>query len=163
MSATAAQAGDGKAGGKRSLLVPILLGVILLLIIGGGGAGYYFYKQSGQKAAPVIPPPVFFPLDPFTVNLAGGGDDDSDAHYLHAGLTLKLANADTEHKLTEYLPEIRSRILLLMSAKKPEDLSTVAGKDQLAADIRHAIEQPFSKGGESVKIDGVLLTDFVIQ
>jgi len=162
MSATAAQAGDDKAGKKRSLLVPILLGVILLLIIGGGGAGFYFYKQAGQKAAPVIPPPVFFPLDPFTVNLAGG-DDDGDSHYLHAGLTLKLPNADAEHKLTEYLPEIRSRILLLMSAKKPDDLSTVAGKDQLASDIRHAIEQPFSKGGESVKIDGVLLTDFVIQ
>lgn len=162
MSSTTAPAAGDKAGGKSKLTM-ILLIVIVLLLVGGGGGGFYMYKQmNAPHKAPPAPPPVFFALDPFTVNLAGS-DDDSDTHYLHVGLTLKLTDAATQAKLTEYLPEIRSRILLLMSAKKPSDLATVAGKNQLSMDIRHAIEQPFAKGGEGVKVDGVLLTDFVIQ
>lgn len=167
MSATATQAGkgkgkeDGKGTGKKSPIVLILLVVIVLLAAGGGGAAFYFYKQAQHPAAPVIPPPVFFALDPFTVNLAG--DDSDDSHYLHIGLTLKLPDNETEHQLTTYLPEIRSRIILLLSSRKPSDLATVDGKNALSRDLRLTIDQPFARDGKSVKIDSVLLTDFVIQ
>ena len=165
MSATATQAGKGKEGGKdagkKSPIVLILIVVIVLLAAGGGGAAYYFYKQAQHPSAPVIPPPVFFALDPFTVNLMG--DDSDDSHYLHIGLTLKLPDQETEHQLTTYLPEIRSRIILLLSSHKPADLATVEGKNALSRDLRTAIDQPFARDGKSVKIDSVLLTDFVIQ
>jgi len=165
MSATATQAGKGKegkeAGKKKSPIVLILLVVIVLLAAGGGGAAFYFYKQAQHPAAPVIPPPVFFALDPFTVNLLG--DDSDDSHYLHIGLTLKLPDPETEHQLTTYLPEIRSRIILLLSSRKPADLATMDGKVALSKDLRTTIDQPFARDGKSVKIDSVLLTDFVIQ
>lgn len=165
MSATATQAGKGKESakdaGKKSPIVLILLIVIVLLAAGGGGAAFYFYKQAQHPAAPVIPPPVFFALDPFTVNLAN--DDSDDSHYLHIGLTLKLTDQETEHQLTTYMPEIRSRIILLLSSRKSSDLATLDGKNALSKDLRTAIDQPFARDGKSVKIDSVLLTDFVIQ
>ena len=165
MSATASQAGKGKdaakEGKKKSPIILILLVVIVLLAAGGGGAAFYFYKQAQHPAAPVIPPPVFFALDPFTVNLAS--DDSDDSHYLHIGLTLKLPDPEAEHQLTTYLPEIRSRIILLLSSHKAADLATTEGKNSLAKDLRATIDQPFARDGKSVKIDSVLLTDFVIQ
>lgn len=167
MSASSAPTVDGKAAGKRNPLVLILLAVIVLLAVGGGGAAYYFYKQASEHPGkPVAPPPVFYALEPFTVNLNGGDDGDSDGsdgHYLHVGLTLKIPNADTQHQLAAYLPELRSRILLLITARKPSDLATVKGKNKLSDDIRATIEQPFVKDGGSIKIDSVLFTDFVIQ
>lgn len=164
MSASAAQGGkEAKAG--KSKLVPILLVVILLLLAGGGGGGYFLYKRSSQPAVAVVPPPVFFALDPFTVNLASDPDSDSDSgdHYLHLGLTLKIGSAAEEHKLTEYLPEIRSHILLLLSSKKPSDLATVAGKQKLSDELRATIAKTFEHESNGPKVSGVLLTDFVIQ
>ncbi|MGI4984439.1 MAG: flagellar basal body-associated protein FliL [Janthinobacterium lividum] len=163
MSAVAAK-GAGKAEkaeGKKSPLLMILLVVIIVLLLGGGGAAFYFFKSAshGSTTAKVLPP-VFFPLDAFTVNLA---TDDGDAHYLHLGLTLKVEDEDATKSLTSYLPEIRSRILLLLSSKHPEDLSTVAGKNKLSEEIMKTVEQPFVKDGSHAKVNGVLFTDFVIQ
>ncbi|KKB64204.1 hypothetical protein WM40_06815 [Robbsia andropogonis] len=162
MSSSAAQGGKEVKTGK-SKLVPILIVLIVLLLAGGGGGGYFLYKRSSQPAVPVVPPPVFFALDPFTVNLATDPDSDGSDHYLHLGLTLKIGSADEEHKLTEYLPEIRSHILLLLSSKKPSDLATVAGKQKLSDELRTTIEKTFDHDSHAPKVSGVLLTDFVIQ
>ncbi|MGI4856686.1 MAG: flagellar basal body-associated protein FliL [Janthinobacterium lividum] len=165
MSAAAAK-GAGKAEkaeGKKSPLLLILLVVIIVLLLGGGGAAFYFFKSASHAAsAPAkAVPPVFFPLDAFTVNLAA--DDGGDTHYLHLGLTLKVEDEEATKNLTTYLPEIRSRILLLLSSKHAEDLSTVAGKNKLSDEIMKTVEQPFVKDGSHAKVNGVLFTDFVIQ
>lgn len=161
MSAAAAKGAVGKTEGKRSPLLLILLVVIVLLLVGGGGAAYYFLKVANHASAPAKAlPPVFFPLEAFTVNLA---TDDGDAHYLHLGLTLKVEDEEATKSLTAYLPEIRSRILLLLSSKHAEDLSTVAGKNKLSEEIMKTVEQPFVKDGSHAKVSGVLFTDFVIQ
>ncbi|MNS59068.1 flagellar basal body-associated protein FliL [compost metagenome] len=110
-------------------------------------------------AAPVIPPPIFVPLDAFTVNLKS---EDGD-RFLHTGLSLKVADAETQTRLAQYLPEARSRILLLLSARQPADLATVEGKRKLADDIRTTIAQPFATGLPAQRVLDVLFTSFVVQ
>lgn len=61
------------------------------------------------------------------------------------------------------MPEIRSRILLALSNKQPEDLETVDGKRALAQELKLLVEQPTQPGNRSVKIDDVLFTEFVVQ
>jgi flagellar FliL protein len=74
-------------------------------------------SSATAKAEPPPPPaPVFFPLDTFTVNL---GDAD---RVLYVGITLRLKDEATRSRLNDYLPEVRSRLLLLFSR---QDASTL--------------------------------------
>jgi flagellar FliL protein len=65
--------------------------------------------------------------------------------------------------LTERMPEIRSRVLMLLSAKRPDDLATLEGKRTLAGDLRTAIEVTASTAEKPVRVDEVLFTEFVVQ
>jgi flagellar protein FliL len=161
-----------KGGGKLKLI--LLIVVVLLLLVAIAGAAYFFLvMKSGphatpaqgqsQQQQPVVvdnsAPPVFFAIDPFTVNL----QSDDGERYLHLGLTLKLADAKEADVLKEHMPEIRSRILLLLSNKHPSDLSTAEGKTALIGEIKTQIEQPFVQGGPGNPVVDVLFTDFVVQ
>jgi flagellar protein FliL len=65
--------------------------------------------------------------------------------------------------LTEHMPELRSRILLALSSKQPEDLESLDGKRALADELKLLIEQPTEPGTRSTSIEEVLFTEFVIQ
>jgi flagellar FliL protein len=145
----------------------ILIVLIVLIAAGAAGGGTWFYLSrhapaaAAHAAAPVPPAlPVFFPLEPMTVNLLS---DDGEQHYLRIGLTLKLADAKYQQTLTEHMPEVRSRLLLVLSNKHPEDLATLDGKRALANELKTLIEQPTDKGAPPIQVESVLFTDFVVQ
>jgi flagellar FliL protein len=96
-----------------------------------------------------------------TVNLIS--DDDDSQHYLRIGLTLKIADDKMQARITEHMPELRSRILLDLSNKHPEDLSTVDGKRALADELKKVLDQPTDAGDPPLQIEDVLFTDFVVQ
>jgi len=152
-----------RRGGTLKLI--IIAVVALLLLIAAGGGAYYFLvlkaapKTAVSKAVAAQLPPVFFAIDPFTVNL----QSDDGERYLHVGLTLKLTDPKAADELKEHMPEIRSRILLLLSNKHPADLATPEGKNALIKEIQTQIELPFSPGGEPNNVNEVLFTDFVVQ
>lgn len=156
---TSSQA-DGNTSKRGRLL--LVLGVVLVAALGAGGfflGNILSNRQPAAPAAPVVPPPIFVPLEAFTVNLKS---DDGD-RFLHTGLSLKVADAQNLTRITEYLPEVRSRILLLLSAKQPPDLATVEGKHKLAQEIKTAISQPFAPNLPKQQILDVLFTSFVVQ
>jgi flagellar protein FliL len=147
--------------GKLKLILIVVIGALLLLGAGAGGAYFLFGKggaSSPAKPAP-IPPPVFFPLESMTVNL----QSDDGMHYLRVGLTLKLADEKTQAALNERMPEIRSRVLLLLSNKHPDQISTLEGKRTLAGELRTAVEMTAGSTEKPVHVDDVLFTEFVIQ
>ena len=149
---------------QKKLIVVLLLVLLVLLVLGGAAAAYYFFfmphdGQATEKHVEKLPPPVFFAIDPFTVNL----QSDDGERYLHVGLTLKLSNQSAADDLKEHMPEIRSRILILLSNKHPSDLSSLDGKTELAREIRAQIETPYSPGGPVTHVNDVLFTDFVVQ
>ena len=163
MANTASPSRTGNTG-KRGRLLLIGAGV-LVVALGAGGFVLGSVLSNRQPAAPaapaapVVPPPIFVPLDAFTVNLRS---DDGD-RFLHTGLSLKVADAATQARLAQYLPEARSRILLLLSARQPAELATVDGKRKLADDIRDTISKPFASGLPAQHVLDVLFTSFVVQ
>ena len=74
-------------------------------------------------------PPVFVSLETFTVNLQ---PEHSEQH-LQTNLTLKVEDSRTVEEIKLHMPEVRNRILLLLSSKTASQLMTVEGKRKLAA------------------------------
>lgn len=162
MANTLSPSQTGGTSSKRGRLMLIGGGVLVVALAAGGfflGSVLSSNHQPAAPAAPVLAPPIFVPLDAFTVNLKS---EDGD-RFLHTGLSLKVADAETQARLQQYQPEARSRILLLLSAQKPGDLATVEGKRKLAQDIQAAITQPFATSLPQQKILDVLFTSFVVQ
>ena len=138
IQAEPAGAGSGKKKGKLLIVV----GVAVLLVAGGAAA--WFLLGSGKKAEHAAEAktaakavPIFFTLDPFVVNLAG-----EVQHYLQVGIDLKIADEHLKDQIKVHLPEIRNGVLLLLSSKQVDDLSSLEGKNQLRAEIRAAVNQP---------------------
>ena len=162
MANTLSPSQTGGTPSKRGRLLLIGGGVLVVALGVGGfmlGSVLGGNRQPAAPAAPVVPPPIFVPLDAFTVNLKS---EDGD-RFLHTGLSLKVADGETQARLAQYLPEARSRVLLLLSARQPADLGTVEGKRKLAQDIQAAVSQPFASGLPPQKILDVLFTSFVVQ
>ena len=155
---------------KKSRLLKILLPLALLLGAAGGGAWYFLQdhqapppgKAGAAKAAKAVPakPPVFVALEPFTVNLQ---HDEAAPQYLQVGLALKVADLTIVEAVKLHTPEIRNRILLLLSGKSARDISTVAGKQALSTELAREIGQPLAGSVPAAAINAVLFTSFVIQ
>ncbi len=54
-------------------------------------------------------------------------------------------------------------MLLLLSAKKASELSSVEGKNVLSKEIIASVKQPFSTGAPPQEVTDVLFTSFIIQ
>ncbi|TOZ63501.1 flagellar basal body-associated protein FliL [Burkholderia pseudomallei] len=152
------------SSGKLKRLVLFLLIGTVAAAAAAGGTYFMLSKEGAHSAAPSAPAPLavpaFFPLEPLTVNLLS---DDGIQHYLRVGLSLKLTDPKAQEYLTQHMPELRSRILLALSNKHPEQLATLEGKHALADELKTLIEQPTQPGNQSARVDDGLFTEFVVQ
>lgn len=143
----------------------LLLILMLIIVIGAAGSGYYLWTKKNSKpeantvAAKELPAakPIFFALDPFTVNLS-----DTD-RVLYIGITLRTQNESTRETLNAYLPEVRSRLILLFSRQTPDDLATEQGKQKLIEEIKQVLAVPLVSGQPSQVITDVLYTTFILR
>jgi flagellar FliL protein len=145
---------------KKSWLLKIVTALVVLT--GGGVAAWYAMEKpatSQDAAAPQEKPPVFVTLEPFTVNLQPENGDQ----YLQVGLVLKVAESATVDTVKLQMPEIRNRILLLLTSKKASEISTVAGKQLLSTEIMGEARQSIASQKNQQGIVSVLFTSFVIQ
>jgi flagellar FliL protein len=167
-------AADAAPPKKKGSLVKMILLIGLPLLIAGGGAAWYFLRDHqppeenahAAKAAPAkagkstpSKPPAFVPLEPFTVNL----QMEDAAQYLQVGLTLKTTDASYTDAIKLNMPDIRNRILLLLSNKKASQIATLEGKQALAAEIMSETAQALGTSVPPGGISNVLFTSFVIQ
>jgi len=148
---------------KRKIWIPLL---VLITLAACATAGYSYWRmqqhpsteaKAEAEAPPPPPAPVFFALDTFTVNL---GDAD---RVLYIGITLRLKDDATRARLSEYLPEVRSRLLLLFSRQDATKLATDDGKQQLATAIKEAITTPLVAGEPKQEVTDVLFTAFILR
>lgn len=136
---------------KSKLLLIIIIGV-LVLVLGGGGLTYLLLKKSPQdeeldegdgppaksakaKKKGSEAPPVFVKLEPFVVKLQSGEQES----YVQTLPELKLLDAPVADQIKLLMPEIRHKVLMILAGKTPADLSTPAGLQLLANQIRVSI------------------------
>ena len=154
---------DNNFPAKRKSSIWVIL-LVLIAVAASAGGGYSWWvlhksKPTTAKAVPVIP--VFMPLETFTVNLIT--PDNNLDRVLYIGLTLRLPDDATRAKLNDYLPEVRSRLLLLLSRQKTSDLVSETGKQQLVQEIKQVLDVPLVKGQPPQVINDVLFTAFILR
>ncbi len=173
-----------KSGGSNLLL--IIIAVMLSLILIGGGIGAYLLlsedeavlndasnaqqTQMTAQAATTVQPTVsdrsqrktdytnigpMYPLDPFIVNLFS----EDGSRYLKTSINLELGMQELATELDAKKPLIRDIIIKALSAKSYEEISTIAGKENLKDEIVANVNGVLKDG----KINNVFFTDFVIQ
>lgn len=145
--------GQKSGAGKLALMV---VSAVLLLGVGGGGTAWYLSQtQDGVKQKS----PAFLSLETFTVNLQS---EHGDQH-LQTNLTLKMADAEAAELIKLHMPEVRNRVLLLLSNKSASQVAAVDGKKKLASELLAEIRLPFSENAPEHAVQSVLFTSFVIQ
>jgi flagellar FliL protein len=149
---------------KKKSKLKLLLIILVILLAGGGGAAYMLLgkkaKAPNEEAKhEAAKPPVFVVMEPFTVNLQQEGSEQ----FLQIALTMQVADEKAMEEIKVYMPQVRSRLLLLLSSKKASEINTAEGKKKLADEIAAQLRLPFVAGGEAQKINNVFFTSFVIQ
>lgn len=161
----AAPATDQPVGQKSGSKTILILVVLALLAAAGGAAWYFLGPQSaanaaGKKSSEPAKPPVFLVVEPFTVNLQPETLGDQ---YLQIAFSLQVSTEKDVEAIKQYLPQVRSRLLLLLSGKKASEIATVEGKKKLADEIMEQVRQPFAPGAAPQNVSNVFFTSFVIQ
>lgn len=157
-----------KSGKKRSFIILL----ILLLVVGVCALGGYTFLELRKLKSQVThntpassapaesPAPIYFPLETFTVSLKP--ENENDDHVLYIGLTLRVQNAASKALLDKFLPEIRSRLLILFSRQVASGLATGEGKAQLINQIKETVSEPLT-GQQRVLVTDVLFNAFILR
>jgi flagellar FliL protein len=144
----------------------LLIGLLIAVgVLAAGAVGYILLapKLAGgtsEAAKPAaLEKPIFVTLEPLTVNLQAEGK----GRFLHIGISLKVKDEQAKGQITEFMPELRSRVLMLLSNRAPESLVSPEDKTKLADEIQKALNAPLSPQLPSQGITGVSFNTFVVQ
>ena len=171
--ATSKESADGGNQKKKSKLKWIILIFLFVILSGSGGGGWYYYKhvvlaasaENGEdvparsaKRTRKDQAPIFVALDPFTVNLRG-----EDSPLLQITITLQMADEEDATKVKQYLPMVRSRLIMLLTSKRATEILTLDGKNELAKRVAEEVSQPYFPGDYPLQIQNVMFTSFIVQ
>lgn len=154
------------AGNRKSTFLVALLLLVVAGVIGIGGYVYIELRKlknhgiGGDSVAAVQHTPTYVPLDTFTVSLKP--TDKEDGRVLYIGLTLRVKDNKSQDLVQQFLPEIRSRLLMLFSRQTAESLSTDAGKQRLIENIKQDINLPLGDN-QIVMVTDVLFNAFILR
>ncbi|QBJ76770.1 flagellar basal body-associated FliL family protein [Aquitalea sp. USM4] len=164
-----ADKGEKKAGGGNKLMLVVVI-LLVLVLAGMGGLAYVMFtnmnkphdaaqtEQTKEKPKKKHEgPPIFEKIDTFVVNLSGG-----DGSLLQVDMQAELGDEEAKKKFTDYMPKIRSALILLLSSKTAAELSSPDGKVKLKAQVKQIINESMDSGEEEL-VQSVLFTSFIIQ
>lgn len=169
------QAQENAPKKKPPMLIIVAVIVGAVLIIGGAVGGYFLFMAPKAKHSAGAPQKAeaekkksesgekgeakgdgtMKPMDAFVVNLT----DAQGTRYLKAVMQLELDNEALSEEFDEKTPEIRDEIIMLLSSKSFDDLSTVPGKRSLKRGIVDSANRYLTTG----KVVNVYFSEFVIQ
>ncbi|MCA1772865.1 MAG: flagellar basal body-associated protein FliL [Halomonas sp.] len=155
---------ESSGGPKKLLWVMIIL--VLLSSAGAAAAIYMVLDQDDDNSEDTTEqvaeskPPVFLTIEPFTVNLA---DDRHGTRLLYTGITLRVEDEDMRELLEEHMPQVRSRLLSVLSGQEAGELTSSEGKQQLASTINERLSEPFDENQPPLELREVLFTEFIVQ
>lgn len=164
--------GEAKPARSSKMLIIIVAAVVL-----AGAGGYFAMSKSGNKEVAAEDGKSsghgeasdghgskdgnkgtgshIYPLDSFIVNLS----DPNRTRYLKVTVQLELDKPEAIEEVKSKTPQVRDALIILLSSKSMEDISTPAGKYQLRDEIIARIKQFVTKG----TVVTAYFTDFVVQ
>ncbi len=153
-------------------MLRLLKFILLLIIIIGASIGgtMLFMNRSGMStpsaaptagaAAPVaVPAPIFAELEPFTVTLYG----ETRNRILYTAITVRLNDEASRKQIQDYMPEVRDRILKVLSAQELSKIQTPEGRQALSGALKTELSRPFTAQLPGPHVADVLFTAFVVQ
>ncbi|MEA3639805.1 MAG: flagellar basal body-associated protein FliL [Lamprobacter sp.] len=152
--------------GSNKLLWMMSLLVVLSLIAAGVAAYIALQAQSGSEtekteAATDRHSPIFVDVAPFTINMTSSR---GVSRLLYIGMTFKVGSEKTREILETHMPQVRSRLLMQLSAQQVDELTSTEGKTQLANKLITALQKPpLSELQPELAIEEVLFTEFIVQ
>ena len=159
------------AKSETTKLATFVKSSLAVLLVAGASVGATLFYYSGQTglgranaeppspASAPLPAPIFTPLDPFTVTLRG----ERGSRALYIAITLRVDDTASRKILTDYMPEVRDRVLLKLSEQSPEHVQTQQGREQLVQSLMQVLARPYHPQPEGPHIAQVLFTAFVVQ
>ena len=151
---------------KGGLLKWIIIAVVLIALGVGGYFGYTMFfaappeEAASQEGADMAQPAEdvegqLVPLPLFLVNL----NDPLGRRYLKLGVEVEVRDAEAQAALAKYEAKIKDTLLLLLSSKTYDGLSTMQAKVELKQEIADRLNQIIGNGG----VLRVYITEMVIQ
>ena len=157
---------EAPKGGKKKGLI---IGVILLLVLGGGGFAAFKmlggHKEDPKKKEAVkkeaLLPARYVTLDPpFVVNF----EAESTVRFLQITIGIMTRDLEIEKIIKDNDPRIRNDLLLILGNQNYESVSKLEGKEDLRKRCLDAVRAVVKdSGGESVKVEALYFTSFVMQ
>ncbi len=136
----------------------IILGGLILVLGAGAYFGYPLFFSDKGKAEKIIEKKakeklVLVSMEPFVLNLSDPG------RHLKVAVQFELLHEEDELKVKERAPKLRDTLIMLISSKTTDSVSSPEGKFQLKDEILLRANQAMDK--EVFK--NVYFTDFVMQ
>jgi flagellar FliL protein len=166
---------------KKKGLIGKLLPVLIGLIVGAAGVGGGLYAMKPEVFAASKQGPKEDPNAPKKVKREGGAEGHYEASYFALSqpftsnlkdssqfvqLSISLGTFYDEtflEKLKTHEMALRSAALLVIADESYEAVSTIAGKQALAAKLKGVLNKTLKERGEVPGIDTVYFTGFVVQ
>lgn len=117
---------------KKKGKLPIIL--VLALVIGGGGF-FMMKSKGGAPKEPAVKLGAIEQLPEFLVNLKGG------TTYLQTEIAFHLKDGYKKEDLDKGMPAVRDAILMTLSGKGLNEVSTEKAKAKLKREIAGAVNQ----------------------
>ena len=93
------------------------------------------------------------PLDYFLVNLSG----DQGHKLFKVKMEFDVDSSEVQDEINKRMPQVRDIIIILLSSKNYNQISTPKGKEVLKEEIRNTVNSFLTKG----KVNKVLFTEFI--
>lgn len=173
-AAAAAEPAAAPSGGGKNNIILIALAVINMLVV--AGVGFMLYKGKQKEAAePKIEHVIkgekeaqekekestdekkfvgqIIPLEKFIINLAGS----KGRKLASVSIELEVKGPAVQEEIDKRKAQVRDIIIIILSSKTYEEVSTREGKDNLRNEIKDTINSFLVKG----KISNVFFTEFI--
>ncbi|HEY8272509.1 MAG TPA: flagellar basal body-associated FliL family protein [Pseudobdellovibrionaceae bacterium] len=173
-SAAATAAPLGGAGGGKNNIILIALAIVNMLVV--GGVGFMLFQGRKKEAAePKIEQVIkgekeaqehdkentdekkfvgqIIPLEKFIINLAGS----KGRKLASVSIELEVKGSAVQEEIDKRKAQIRDIIIIILSSKTYEEVSSREGKDNLRNEVKDTINSFLVKG----KISNVFFTEFI--
>lgn len=172
--AAAAESAPSNSGGGKSPMILMALAVINMAVVGVVGYMLYAGRKAddakpkledviqGEKAAQEadalkekVVVGTVIPLETFIVNLAGS----KGRRIAKVNMEIEVDGKGIEDEIDKRKAQIRDIIIILLSGKTYDEVSTREGKEQLRSEIKDTVNAFLTSG----KILQVYFTEFLYQ